>query len=63
MGIAEKEMHLCVLIVEHSSTISAKPWTIHIQEAQGPWGSAWSLARQEKVRFKCLPGMKLLGNS
>ncbi len=30
------------------------------QEAQGPWRSAWSLARQEKVQFKCLPGMKLL---
>ena len=31
------------------------------QEVQGHWHSAWSLARQEKVRFKCLPDMKLVG--
>ena len=33
----------------------------NLQEAQGPWRSAWSLARQEQVRFKCMPGMQLLG--
>ncbi len=40
-----------------------KYYTNKEQEVQGSWRSAWSLARQEKVTFKCLPGIKLLGKS